>query len=70
MRVGPALRGLLDSAVASGAIRADVGADDLVSAISSLCMSAQGREGLDRARRMVALLADGLRVAVPRGRPM
>lgn len=60
-RLRPALRMLLDRAIDAGEIRADVEIDDLLSAVSSLCMSAQGDEGLMRARRMVALLVDGLR---------
>ena len=64
-RLKPALRALLDKAVATGEVRADVAADDLLGAVLSLCMSAKGTEGLARARRMVALLADGLRYSVP-----
>lgn len=57
----PALRGLLDRAIATGGVRDDVGPDELLTAASSLCMSAQDPEGLARARRMVELLTDGLR---------
>lgn len=57
----PALCALLDRAIAAGEVRDDVAADELLAAVSSLCMSAQGAEGLAVARRMVALLADGLR---------
>lgn len=64
-RLKPELRALLDNAAASGEVRADVEADDLLGAVSSLCMSAQGDEGLARARRMVALLTDGLRHKAP-----
>jgi len=64
-RLKPELRVLLDNAVASGEIRADIEVDDLVIAVPSLCMSAQGEEGLARARRMVALLTDGLRRSAP-----
>jgi AcrR family transcriptional regulator len=63
----PALRTLLDNAVASGEVRADVAAADLLGAVSSLCMSAQESEGLARARRMVALLIDGLRYGATAG---
>jgi len=59
-RLLPALRTLLDAAVAAGEVRADVDADDLLKAVASLCMQAHG-EGPDHARRMVALLVDGLR---------
>lgn len=60
-RLKPALRALLDNAIATGEIRAEVEPDDLLRAVPSLCMSAEGKEGLARARRMVALLVDGLR---------
>jgi len=59
-RLRPALRALLETAVAAGEVRADVDADDLVSAVSSLGMAAQNAEP-GRAERMVALLVDGLR---------
>jgi AcrR family transcriptional regulator len=59
-RLQPALRTLLEAAAASGEVCADVEPDDLLRAVASLCMSAQDR-GPARARRMVALLVDGLR---------
>ena len=59
-RLRPALRALLVAAVTSGEVRADVDADELISAVSSLCMSAHSA-GAGRAERMVALLVDGLR---------
>ena len=59
-RLRPALRGLLDAAAETGAIRADVGPDDLLHAVPGLCMPAHdGTSG--HGRRMVALLVDGLR---------
>jgi AcrR family transcriptional regulator len=60
-RVGTALRTLLESAVASGEVRNDVEADELLHAVACLCMPAQ-HDG--RAQRMVALLFDGLRSGV------
>jgi AcrR family transcriptional regulator len=57
-RVRPALRTLLQSAVAAGEVRNDVESDDLLQAVASLCMPAQD-DG--HARRMVGLLIDGLR---------
>jgi AcrR family transcriptional regulator len=60
-RLRPALRGLLESAVAARQVRDDVESDDLLHAVASLCMPAQS-EG--QARRMVALLIDGLRSGV------
>ncbi|MBC8164116.1 MAG: TetR/AcrR family transcriptional regulator [Roseiflexaceae bacterium] len=59
-RLQPALRTLLDAAVAAGEVRADVEPDDLLRAVASLCMSAHD-DGPAYARRMVALLVDGLR---------
>lgn len=60
-RLKPALRALLDDAIRASEIRAGEEPDDLLRAVPSLCMSAEGKEGLARARRMVALLVDGLR---------
>lgn len=59
-RLVPALRTLLDAAAAAGEVRGDVDAEDLLSAVASLCMRAHD-ERPDHARRMVALLVDGLR---------
>ena len=59
-RLRPALRALLEAAVAANAVRADVDADELLGAVASLCMSAHNA-GPGRAERMVALLVDGLR---------
>jgi AcrR family transcriptional regulator len=59
-RLVPALRALLDAATAAGAVRTDVDAEDLLVAVASLCSHAYDR-GPDHARRMVALLVDGLR---------
>ncbi|TJX63293.1 MAG: TetR family transcriptional regulator, partial [Mesorhizobium sp.] len=56
----PALRTLLDAAIAASEIRGDVDADELLGAVASLCMSAHNA-GSGRAERMVALLVDGLR---------
>lgn len=63
-RLRPALRTLLETAVASGEIRADVDADELLVAVASLCMSDYNAMS-GRAERMVALLVDGLRYGVP-----
>ena len=59
-RLQPALRALLESAAAAGAVRNDFAAEDLLDSVASLCMRAYDR-GPDHARRMVALLVDGLR---------
>jgi AcrR family transcriptional regulator len=59
-RFGPALESLLDVAIASGEIRADVVAKDILSAIAHLSHTAAD-EGPAYSQRMVALLIDGLR---------
>lgn len=59
-RLRPALQMLLTSAVAAGEVRKDVDADDILSAVASLCMAADDNRR-SHAQRMVALLADGLR---------
>lgn len=59
-RLGPTLQALLDAAAESGAIRADLGAEDLLYAITQLCRPVPGR-GLEHSRRLVAVLLDGLR---------
>ncbi|MDG9672053.1 TetR/AcrR family transcriptional regulator [Hahella sp. CR1] len=56
----PQLQRLLDAAIATGEVRKDVDPDDLLRAVGSLCMSAHD-DRIDYARRMVALLVDGLR---------
>jgi AcrR family transcriptional regulator len=68
-RLGPTLGALLQAATASGEIRADIGAEDLLPAIAHLCQPVRD-EGLAYSRRMVALLIDGLRYgAVDTRRP-
>jgi AcrR family transcriptional regulator len=59
-RLEPALRMLLESAGDAGEIRTDFTAGDLLDVVASVCMRAYDR-GPDHARRMVALLVDGLR---------
>ncbi|HET6763758.1 MAG TPA: TetR/AcrR family transcriptional regulator [Longimicrobiaceae bacterium] len=56
----PALQALLDAAVASGAIRGDVDAGDLLNAGLRLATPASDGDA-EPARRMLALLVDGLR---------
>jgi AcrR family transcriptional regulator len=58
-RLEPALRKLLNSAAASGEVRTDIAAMDLLGAVASLCMHAY-KQGPQHARRMVGLLVDGL----------
>ena len=59
-RLRPALQSLLEAAAAAGEVRAGVEPDDLLRAVASLCAPAHDRDPA-HARRMVALLADGLR---------
>ncbi len=59
--LGPALRTLLATASAAGAVRGDVDALDLLGAVANLCIPAPGATDSARAHRMVALLLDGLR---------
>ena len=61
-RLRPALCGLLDAAIAAGEVRADVEPGDLLSAVAGLSMQTRDKDrGPAHARRMVALLVDGLR---------
>jgi AcrR family transcriptional regulator len=59
-RLGPTLSALLDAAAADGAIRGDIGAEDLLYAIAQLSQPVPGR-GPEHARRIVGVLVDGLR---------
>ena len=59
-RLQPALQTLLEAAAAAGEVRAGVEPGDLLRAVASLCAPAQDGDPA-HARRMVALLADGLR---------
>jgi AcrR family transcriptional regulator len=67
-RLLPAFRTLLDAAVAAGQVRADADAYDLLSAVANLSSQARD-EDPDRARRMIALLVDGLRYGASRSTP-
>jgi AcrR family transcriptional regulator len=59
-RLRPALQSLLEAAAAAGEARANVEPNELLGAVASLCMRAHDG-GPAHARRMVALLVDGLR---------
>jgi AcrR family transcriptional regulator len=65
-RVAPALGSLLEAASATGEIRADISAGDLLRAIALLCLPVPG-EGHGYSQRMVAVLIDGLRYGQNRG---
>ena len=58
-RLGPALGSLLDTATASGEIRAAASPKDLLYAVSKLSLPL-GDEEPDHGRRMLDLLVDGL----------
>ena len=68
-RLRPALQTLLASAVGAGEIRTDFTAEDLLDAVASLCRTAY-EKGADHARRMVALLVDGLRYGTSRSKDL
>ena len=59
-RLLPAVQTLLATAVAAGEVRADVDASDLLIAVANLCRQSHD-QAPDQARRMIALLVDGLR---------
>jgi AcrR family transcriptional regulator len=59
-RLQPALRALLDAAVAAGEVRTDIKPYDLLRAVGNLCMSSKD-DHTGYVRRMVTLLVDGLR---------
>jgi AcrR family transcriptional regulator len=67
-RLGPVLDELLDAAKATGDIRADVSAKDLLTAVALLSHPAPDT-GPDYSQRMVTLLIDGLRSSANQARP-
>ncbi len=70
-RVHVAAGRLLDAAAAEGTVRGDVDPADLMRAISGICLGTDLTGSQDQARRLVALLMDGLRytAAAPRVSP-
>ncbi|GAA5011955.1 TetR/AcrR family transcriptional regulator [Actinopolymorpha pittospori] len=64
-RLGPTLGSLLEAAIASGEIRADISPKDLLYAVANLCMPVSD-DGPAYSQRMVALLVDGLRHSAER----
>jgi AcrR family transcriptional regulator len=62
-RLGPTLGSLLETATASGQIRAGISSKDLLYAVANLCLPVAD-EGVAYSQRMVALLIDGLRYTV------
>jgi AcrR family transcriptional regulator len=64
-RIREALGMLVDRATASGGIRTDVDADDLLRAMSGICMATDSPGWGERVGRLVDLLVDGLRYGAP-----
>jgi len=67
-RLGPVLDELLEAAKATGEIRADVSAKDLLTAVALLCHPAPDTDP-EYSQRMVGLLIDGLGRNAERVRP-
>ncbi|WP_198961207.1 TetR/AcrR family transcriptional regulator [Pseudonocardia sp. MH-G8] len=67
-RLEPALSALLDAAAAQGAVRGDIGAEELLHAVAQLCRPVPGR-GPEHGRRIVGVLVDGLRCGAAPGIP-
>jgi len=64
-RIKDALGSLVDAAVAAGQIRSDVDRDDLLRAMSGICMATDSPGWSERSGRLVDLLVDGLRFGAP-----
>jgi AcrR family transcriptional regulator len=60
-RIVEALSTLVDAAAAAGVIRADIEVDDLMRALSGVCMATDTPDASARTGRIVDLLVDGLR---------
>jgi len=63
-----ALRSLLGEAAASGAIRTDTNAEDVLRALQGVWQVTSEPEWQDKARRLLNLLMDGLRYGAPGAR--
>ncbi len=64
-RIRLALGSLVDAAVSAGQIRADVDSEDLLRAMSGICMATDTAGWSDRTARLVELLMDGMRYGAP-----
>jgi AcrR family transcriptional regulator len=64
-RIREALQLLVSRAVAAGEIRSDVDSDDLLRAMSGICMATDSAGWAERTGRLVDLLVDGLRYRAP-----
>jgi AcrR family transcriptional regulator len=67
-RLLPALKSLMDAAVAAGVVRPGMDAEELLHAVANLCRVSHEKEPA-YARRMVALLVDGLRYGAALKKP-
>ena len=65
-RMLAALGTLVDAAVADGSIRPDVDVEDVLRAMGGVWHMSDGPQWREQARRLVALLMDGLRYGAPR----
>jgi AcrR family transcriptional regulator len=64
-RIRESLGLLVDAAVKAGQIRSDVDTEDLLRAMSGICMAADTPGWAERTHRLVDLLVDGLRYGAP-----
>ena len=64
-RITAAITGLVERAVQSGSIRADADPEDLLRAMSGICMATDLPGWNDRTERLIDLLVDGLRYGAP-----
>ncbi len=60
---------LMEAGQGTGTIRDDVGAEDVLAALRGVWMASGGRPRPEQARRLLNLLMDGLRPAVPHAQP-
>jgi AcrR family transcriptional regulator len=67
-RIRDALGALVAAAADSGQIRDDVDAEDLLRAMSGICMATDSPGWADRTARLVDLLMDGMRYGAPGAR--
>jgi len=58
---------MIEAAVRDGTIRRDVEPGDLLRAISSVCIAASATEEVERTRRVLRLVLDGLRYGAEKG---
>ena len=64
-RITAAITALVERAVESGSVRADADPEDLLRAMSGICMATDLPGWNDRTERLIDLLVDGLRYGAP-----